>query len=499
MRNLVLFCVLSTRLAFAEGEVLCGKSLADLATQATREIALQQGATLPDHLVFARAVRDSKEEVSRLISKRLREQQELTALGAEVEACGTDGECMAKVAPRLLEKAKMIKEAIGIILGSEKTARNNLLWEAPRLAREWVDANFHRLSVAEVDTLDTGKLKVLVTEELKEAIAGKRQTIGSFFSAIGKHFGNAFSALTFRELRKSRDARVDFRRGLVTTLSIQLSAHLLHTLKDYLTGQPLHFSDLAWLYGNTVFMMSVQAEVGARNQNVKDEPLQISDFESALRMLPEILHGKDGYWAETNQRMYGFFALLPFEYAVSVLLKATAMGITGAGAKLLIPAEQFKLLVGNLVSIGAFGTYLSVRWALLDKWFNLSLLPSLRATTEAEAEIKLQKMKEAGVIPTGWTVRDFYLTAKPPAWWQFWRRPSREAREYYLANPEKFAELFLTKEAKELVEAATVARGASRVEWAWRYGMGLVDAVIIFGLFGGWVDAVPNWLWSLFN
>jgi len=482
----------------------CARSLSDLAFLGAGEIAAAQGAPDPALLVPTRALEIARADAARIVGEAKARLGEIAALESQTRGCGGRSECLTGVGRRLLEQAHTARRVMAATLRSERLAETRLREEIPTLSREWVRANLPDLRLQHVDTVDGEALVGMVSAELERlALRSRRLSFRDLFREMGAHFRNAFAALDFRELRRDGIVRADWLKSVGTVLSLQAAGHLLSMAQDFVAGNPVKGGEMLWIYGNTAAMMTLQAEVGARNQGRPDAPLEIAGFEAAALALPEILHGKEGYWFEARRKMMGFAALLPLELAVAVAAREVNTWLQKGAGALAQPATHLEIALTNLASVAVFGTYLSVRWALVDKWFNLSLLPGLRETTRRLAEEKLEAMKARGDVPAHWTLKDFARAGVEPErpWWAFWRRPRAEVRAD-LAENAALAMVLASDESGQLFEAVRGAGRARRIEWAWRYGLCLFDSFIVFKLFGSWIPdlyrQVEPWLLSLF-
>lgn len=466
----------------------CRQALSTLAQGASLEIAQSLGAESPERMVPVVAVRVAQAKITDLVREHVTRMQELEDLSEKAKQCRGNRNCLVRVGRPLLSKVNLVRRVIRTTFRTEKQVRRDLAGQTDQMAKEWIDSNFDRQSLS-LTTEEIGELQVLISGRLHEAIVGKRFSLPEFMREAGGHFAQAFRALTFRELRHDKVARTDYLRNLFTVLSLQVSAHLLHSVSAFVAGEPVGFADRLWIYGNTASMMTIQAEVGARNQRRTDKPIPIHDFSEAMIELPNILIGDRGFWRDSQKKMLGFLALLPLEYAVTVAAKAVNVA-AGLGPEALLQTNtQLEIALVNLASTAIFGTYLSLRWSLIDKWLYLNLLPSMRASSLERAEEKLRSLKEAHLVPEGWSVKDFYLAAGEAnrPWWKWWQRAPKNVHEEVTLRPEVFKKVFLTEDARALLEAYRTSKRAQRFEWAWRYGVCLLDSYIIFGLFGSWV------------
>ncbi len=472
------FIVFYCSFVFADS---CTRAFSSLVREAAKEILESRNIIQTENFFRDRAVEISRREVDRIVRDHIERLKDLRLFSDEVRNCHGSASCLKGKGVLLIDKVKLVYKSLSVSFFSEKRAREEILDEINEATRKWVEENYERLKELNYQAKEIGEIKLFISDELRSVLLGRPFSVRDFFYEIGLHFKKAFEALSFRELRNDRIARTDYRRNLTTVLSIQFGAHLMHALEAFLSGKPLGFFNKLWIYCNTAFMMSIQAEVGARNQRKTTEPLAIRNFGEFLRELPNILIGDKGFWRDSQRKFLGFLTLLPLEYAVTVAAKAiNVMAERGAGS-LLQSSTQAEIALVNLASTAIFGTYLSLKWTLIDKWLYLNLLPSVRASTMKLAEERLVDLKDKNLVPNDWTLKDFVLAIQKPRLWQFWKKNNLDEKFQYLE------EVLMSNQSKELIEAYQTSRRAQRFEWAWRYGTCLIDSYIVFGLFGSWI------------
>lgn len=464
---------------------------------------------LRDRAVREENVRAAVDAVDRQLATLNEAARELEADPvAEVDACAGETTCERKVAVKFHRKFAAVVAAVTHTLFGNGAARRRVEEKYRELAKIRV-ADYLATLRAEERQPSAAEARALADRVAKAALEKSRQpaTIKGFLGIVLKPFANAFAAVTFRELRRPgsdfesgvNEARRDFlfNYGIVTLL--QVAAHGLKMFSDFRAGDPVHFWDMLWVYGNTFVMMSLQAEVGARNQRALDAKVQIRTFEDAVRALPGILHGERGYFKDSLAKFLGFLLLVPYELFSNVLLRA-ANGVALGGTAAMGGGKLIKITLQNMYATCAFGIYLAVRWALLDKWFNLNLLPAWRNGKMLEMQEAYAELEAKG-LPTVLSARDLYRHVKPwyrrpfgaawdvvkspfaalGNWWGGSRTPEEKAE---LAEAKRVADrLRDTPEMRRFLAAYKGTIFPRAVEGVWRVGSGLFDSFLFFTLF----------------
>lgn len=466
----------------ANGAV-CAEALERLSAEAVAAIAREHGARTPAEMVRLAAVERAQAYAAGLIEKHLHDVAELQAIKRAANACET-GECWHRVTISFTKKVRMIVKTIRESFRAQRAERANLMAQAEALADQWVESHkddiVSRLQVETVSTEETGEIKVLITEELKKQIRG-RFSFRDFAAQVGQQFTGAFRALAFHKLRTNQEARDNYKRNLITVVSFQVGAQITRLLWGFgVGGKTLgeaawRFLRETWIPIGTTGAISLESEQAAVNLGQKELP-SMRDFPEGLTAIPRILAGEEGYWRDTQRAVMGFLTLLPLKWAITVALNYPSELLFGdRGLR--------EVMVDSLVSNAIFGSYLALRFSLLDSRLFLGPVPAIRKSAEADARERLAALKASEGLPSTWEVGDFVAASK---------------NKRVEGLPHDFDRILETEDAKELLRAYARGKRMVLVEYAYKYGFCAMDSLLLFATFTDWIPSLlGDWLRSL--
>ncbi len=294
------------------------------------------------------------------------------------------------------KKIRAFSSVLWSTFRSETRARDDLESKIKAKALELADATMHGALPPDLDQ----QLERWIAADLTQVSGREDVTLGMLARKAGKHLGNVFRSLGLGEIRRRRDVRDDLAKNLGILLSLQTMGQVIHNSARVLAGQASDWTSALWIYANTTAMVTVQSDVGARNtvdnSAVENRKLEsLTSFGARMRELPAMLHGHSGYKTEILERLYGFVALLPFEYGVSLVFKMINVYYQHGLDFAYFATEWPAALKVNAAFTVVFGLYLATRWAIFDKWINLNYFPRLRTDARNATELRRARVQEA--------------------------------------------------------------------------------------------------------
>jgi hypothetical protein len=441
-------------------------------------------------------------EASELIARR---RDDLATLEQEIErarACGEVGTCWIKKLKKFSLQLSMLHQVVWDGLSAEGKAKVALLKEIEAMAALGVNAD-----QAEANWLRRDKHRLL--------------TVDGFVSK----FVDSVKAFRLTALRENPIARANLKKDLQMVLGYQLFGQASLVAGRYsqapysdVWGKLLQNPNIEnvaeslkmvsatteWpIFLNTILLMSLQENQAAKHQfiNVQPDQRKLARFEGLLLELPKLMQGELGYWTEAKIKMFSFMSLLPFEWAAINAFSMIKMAVNNTGVTNL-PALGEMALVNGL-SLAIFGSYLSVKWALLEKFVNLGLLPQYQKGTRQVAEDSLEVLKAQNPLPSGLTLREFgrlYYAHSPKAGTvRHWRsklllalkKSGRSGAGSVELTDADLARVLSTPAAEKVISDYRRANATHAQEWTWRSFNRAFDATFVFGLFG---NIVPKLL-----
>ena len=237
----------------------------------------------------------------------------------------------------------------------------------------------------------------------------------------GVEIWESVKAVRGKELRSRPTAMIDF----IKTMAIVWPGQIFGWMREQARmGAEANFSNAPYpIYFHTLFMVWTQSDRGAGNTpeaevanaeskapkklwNWVDRALAktpkpmgpwgrnlLESTLPALAGIKEAYQGKDGFWKENGRRLVGFLSIIPLEIMSLTLLeslKATP-GLIQSGH---LPDGFGGVLVNRALFAVLFGVYLSVKWALFTKVFDLRVLPPFRQWLSSGWQPQWQSLKE---------------------------------------------------------------------------------------------------------
>ncbi len=235
----------------------------------------------------------------------------------------------------------------------------------------------------------------------------------------GVEIWESVKAVRGRELRKNPNAMLDFVKNMAIIWPGQIFGWMREQAK---TGAVSNIFNAPYtIFFHTFFMVWTQSDRGAGNTPDVDSaeskapkklwnwvdraltktPRPVGDWSRnllestlpALSMIQEAYRGKNGFWKENGQRFVGFLSIIPLEVLSLTLmesLKATP-GLIQSGH---LPEGFGGILANRALFAVMFGVYLSLKWALFSKVFDLRVLPAFRGWLSSGWQPQWQSLKE---------------------------------------------------------------------------------------------------------
>lgn len=440
-------------------------------------------------------------ETAELLFQAKRRLDELESTVQDAKKCGEHTTCLIGTLKKMGVQIRLIRRVVWDSFSGERRAKAALRDEIEMLADRDVQIDQARANWA-------------------------RREKHKLFSVRGvlERAVDSLRAFGFKELRKSKVAQDNLRKELPVVLSYQLFGQASMVAALYAQAPAVDvwrrlFDDPTWeqvkdslqlvsettqwpIFLNTILMMTLQENQAIKHQSIDLEPdqRQMAHFEGLLRRLPGLIQGHKGYWTEAKIKMFSFMSLLPFEWAVfnffSMLQVAANKGMVGV--------QDWNLLLQtatvNGISLAIFGTYLSVKWAMLEKLVNLGMLPLYREGTRQVAEDSLLQFTQAEMSwPSELNLKEFSRLygahSSRAGWIHQWRsslalaliKNKRLSSSTDSLSDEDLERILSSPAAQRVIQDYRTARMSFWKEWTWRAANRSFDAAFVFGLFGHYV------------
>jgi hypothetical protein len=198
---------------------------------------------------------------------------------------------------------------------------------------------------------------------------------------VGVEINESFKAIQGKTLRSRPTALLDFVKNMAIIWPGQVFGWYQNKIAK---GETPTAANAPYdILGHTLFMVWTQSERGAQKTPevaaaLPEPPKNVQELAPKVwQMVRDAYKGKEGFWKENLNRLWGFLSIIPLEIlSLSILVSLKALpGILETGA---LPDQFGKLFENRAIFAVLFGIYLSLKWALVSKVFDLRILPTVR-------------------------------------------------------------------------------------------------------------------------
>jgi len=428
----------------------------------------------------------------KIIDKYIEEMEILDDNLEALKACGKIGQCILMQAKKLKLRANALRQVIFSSMKAEREAKVSLKADVEKISDQMADYliyaslnNPGRAYPSPYNSSSPDDLRQEYARRIYRAIDSKFENSPSFVREMGLVYINTFRSGRLRELFTIKEVKADYLKNLGTTLFLQFLARTIFS-KIPVIGNSKPIKNDLWVAPNTGAMMALQAGAGGETTPIIDRPF--STFEGALRTIPAVLHGRDGFSTDFKKKFLKFYSVIGLELPISILLRMANNAIFHL---------QNPSVLATAGGLGLFYAYYATKWAAVDNKTNLNFTPNLHKGTETEFNALLfKKLQALGKVSPNEdfnTFKNSFDENKVPF---YEMRSFQDLKNFYFGKYRDYRPIFKSGGRDYDPE---VAKAYQKMVWAhfgeaaWRVGNGLFDSIIFFLIFNG-VGALAHYI-----